>query len=160
MTTALDRARDFLAYRRVAVVGVSRNGKDLSREIFRELGRRGYQAVAVNPAMTQVEGAPCWARLADIHPPVEWALLFTPPRATEEVVVEALAAGVRRIWMHRGAGAGAGSDAALAFCRAHGIEVVAGLCPFMALPGAGLPHRVHGFFRRHARPRPEERSGA
>ena len=55
--------------------------------------------------------------------------------------------GVRRVWLHRGAGQGAESPGALAFCAAHGLEVVRDLCPFMALPGAALPHRLHGFFR-------------
>jgi hypothetical protein len=28
------------------------------------------------------------------------------------------------------------------------VELVHDLCPFMALPGASFPHRVHGFLRR------------
>jgi hypothetical protein len=50
--------------------------------------------------------------------------------------------------MHRGGGPGAASEAAIAFCEAHGIQVIRDLCPYMALPGAAMPHRLHGFFRR------------
>lgn len=61
---------------------------------------------------------------------------------------ECAEAGVRRVWLHRGAGRGAVSDEAVAFCRAQGIAVVAGECPYMFLPKAGLLHRLHGLLRR------------
>jgi predicted CoA-binding protein len=64
------------------------------------------------------------------------------------VLRDCLAAGVRRVWLHRGAGAGAATPAALALCAEAGVEVVHDLCPFMALPDAGFPHRVHHFLRR------------
>jgi predicted CoA-binding protein len=80
---------------------------------------------------------------------------MTPPARAEEVVRDCVAAGVREVWFHRGAGAGAASPEALALCASSGVHAVKDLCPFMALPGAGFPHRVHGFLRRRlARPGP------
>jgi uncharacterized protein len=84
----------------------------------------------------------------DVAPAPDAALLLVPPSRAEEVVCDCVAAGVRRIWFHRGAGHGSASPAAVALCRANGVAVVQGLCPFMALPGAGFPHNVHGFLRR------------
>lgn len=79
-------------------------------------------------------------------------------RATRHSVArDALRAGVRKVWFHRGAGAGAATPAAIALCRANGVEPVHDLCPFMVLTGTALPHRVHAFFRRrlgHARVAP------
>jgi len=145
--TAMDKAREFLALKRIALVGISRNEKDFSRGIYRELVRRGYDVVPVSPALGEVEGKPCHARIQDVRPPPEVALLLTSPERTELVVRDCLEAGVRRVWMHRGVGPGAVSPAAVAFCRANGIEVAAGVCPFMALPGSAWPHRLHAFFR-------------
>jgi len=146
--SSLDDAREFLRAKRIAVVGVSRQAADFSRLVLRELVKRGYDVVAVNPALQEVEGRPCHARVQDVRPPPEAALLMTAPSTTEQVVRDCAAAGVRQVWMHRGGGAGAASDEAIAFCEANGIRTVRDLCPFMALPGAGLPHRVHGFLRR------------
>jgi hypothetical protein len=73
---------------------------------------------------------------------------MTPATRTEGVVRDCVAAGVRRVWLHRGAGEGAESPSALALCRAEGLSVVHGLCPFMAFSGAGFPHRLHAFLRR------------
>jgi uncharacterized protein len=148
MTLALDPARAFLAAKRIAVVGVSRDQKDFSRAVFRELLRRGHDVVPVNPALAEVEGRRAWAAVSEIEPPVDAALILTPPSATEAVVRDAIRAGVRHVWLHRGAGAGSGTPEALALCEAYGIEAVHDLCPFMAFSDAGVVHRVHGFFRR------------
>jgi predicted CoA-binding protein len=154
--SSLDEAREFLAARRIAIVGLSRREGDFSRMVMRELARRGYDVVPVHPAMKEAEGRPCFARVQDVRPPAEAALVLTPPAATERVVRDCAEAGVRRVWLHRGGGPGAASEEAIAFCAAQGIRVVQGLCPFMALPGAGLPHRLHGFFRRRLGARPAE----
>jgi len=147
-STELDRARELLSLRRCAVVGVSRNPRDFSRTLLAALAGRGLDVVPVNPAATEVDGRPCFARVQDVRPTPEWALLLTPPAATEAAVRACAEAGIRRVWLHRGAGAGAATPAALAACRELGLEVVTDLCPFMALPGAGFPHRLHGFLRR------------
>lgn len=140
----------FLAQRRLAVVGVSREPKDFSRAVLRAFTDRGYDAVPVNLAGGEVEGRKMARALGEIQPPVEAALLLTPARATDGVVRECAEAGVRHVWMHRGAGRGAVSDEAVAFCRDRGIEVVAGACPFMFLPGTGFGHQMHRFFVRLA----------
>lgn len=150
MSSIDERARAFLAARRLAVVGVSRNEKDFSRMLLRELLRRGYDAVPVNPGLAEAEGRRAFGRVSELDPPVEAALFLTAPATTEAALRDALGAGVRKVWLHRGGGAGAGTPGALALCAASGVEAVHDLCPFMALPGASFPHRLHGFFRRRA----------
>ncbi len=135
---------DFLAQKRLAVVGVSRSAKGFSNVLFRELKGRGYDLVPVNPNASEVEGERCFARLQDVTPPVDGALLMTTPAATEQVVRDCAEAGVSRVWMYQAVGAGAVSGNAVDFCREKGIRVVAGACPYMFLPGAGLGHRLHG----------------
>lgn len=146
---ALAPAARFLAARRIALVGLSRNPRDFTRTVAAELVRRGYQVVPVNPgaAGAVLDGAPAVARLQDVRPPVEAALLFTAPAQTDAALRDCLEAGVKRVWLHRGGGRGAGSPGALEFCRANGLDVTWDLCPFMVLPGAGLPHALHGWVR-------------
>jgi len=139
---------DFLGLKRVAVVGVSRNPKDFTRALFRELRARGYDAVPVNPALSEVDGVRCFAGVAEVTPPAAGALLMTRPSVTEEVVRECAAAHVETVWMYRAAGAGAVSASAAAFCREQGIRVIEGECPFMFLPDSGFPHNIHGFVRK------------
>lgn len=140
---------DFLALKRIAVVGVSRNAKDFSRMLFREFRKRGYDAVPVNPAASEIEGERCAASVAAITPPPEGALLLTNSAASADAVLDCATAGVGIVWMYRAAGAGAVSREAVELCRAHGIRAVEGECPFMFFPHTGfLPHGLHGMFRK------------
>jgi uncharacterized protein len=139
---------DFLGRKRLAVVGVSRNPQDFTRSMFREFRRRGYDVVPVNPNVRDVEGLACFARIQEITPPVEGALLLTSPALTDQVVHDCAEAGITRIWMHRGAGLGAVSRSAVEFCKAQGMAVVPGECPFMFFPNTGSVHRFHGFIKK------------
>ena len=145
---SLEPIEDFLAQKRIAMVGVSRDLSDFSMSLFDELCRRGYDMVPVNPKRPSVNGRHCFAHVQDIRPPVTAALLMTTPQVSETVVHDCAAAGIHRVWMYRATGKGAVSERAVAFCKANAISVIPGQCPFMFLPGAGGVHRLHGLFRR------------
>jgi predicted CoA-binding protein len=147
-TATLEIIEDFLAQKRIAMIGASRDPKDFSSALFQELLKRGYDIVPVNPKGSEVMGRPCFARVQEIRPPVDTALLMTTPEVTDAVIPDCAAAGIRRIWMYRAGGKGAVSEKALAFCQEHGIKVVPGQCPFMFLPGIGGIHKFHGFLRK------------
>lgn len=148
MATTYAAIHRFLSHPRIAIVGISRDPKHFSRYLFDELCRRGYDMVPVNPNAEEIAGKPCSANVRDISPPVQAALLMTTPAQTERVVQDCAEAGIREIWMHRGGGQGSVSQVAVAFCRLNGMKVIAGECPFMFLPNAQFPHRLHGFLRR------------
>lgn len=145
MPTTLADVREFLAQRRIALVGLSREPKDFSRMLFREMCNRGYDMVPVNPATGELESRRCFARVQEIDPPAEGVLVMTAPQDTERVVRDCAEAGVRRVWMHRGGGQGAVSKEAADFCRKNGIRLVEGYCPFMFFPKTAFIHRVHRF---------------
>jgi len=155
---SLETIQDFLAQKRIAMVGLSRKPKDFSVMLFEEFCRRGYEMIPVNPSVPELLGRRCYARVQDIFPAVDGVLLMTSPGVTDAVVRDCADAGIRRVWMYRaGTSGGAVSKAAVEFCREHGIDVVPGECPYMFLPKAGF-HRIHGFVRkitgrfpRHAR---------
>ena len=147
----------FLDNKRIAAIGVSRNPADFTRNLVREFWKKGYEVIPVNPAVEEIDGAQCFARVQDIEPAVAAALLLTSPTTSDSVVRDCVTAGITHIWMYgtSGAGgAGAVSQSAVDFCREHGVNVVVGECPFMFLPRPGLPHRVHGFFRKITRSYP------
>lgn len=145
---SLETIEDFLAQKRIALIGASRKPGSFSVPMFRELTRRGYDIVPVNPNVTEFQGRRCFARVQDIQPPVQAALLLTSPEVTDTVVRDCAEAGVSRVWMHRAGGQGAVSPQAVDFCRERGIQVVPGQCPLMFLPDSGAVHRFHGFIRK------------
>ena len=153
--TSMKFIDDFLAQRRVAVVGVSQKAKDFSRTLFHELLERGYDAVPVNPAAQDIDGRRCFARVQDISPPVDGVLVMTSPAVTDTVVRDCATAGIKRVWMYRATGKGAVSGEAVKFCESNGIAVIPGECPFMFLPEGSWVHRLHGMVRRIAGAYPE-----
>lgn len=146
--TSLEIIEDFLAQKRIAMAGISRDPANFSVKLFEELCRRGYDVVPVNPNMPEVQGRRCFARVQDIHPPVEGVLLMTSPEATETVVNDCAEAAIRRVWMYRAGGRGSVSSKAIQFCRERGIQLVPGQCPFMFLPQTAGYHRFHRFLRK------------
>ena len=145
MSTTRADVADFLACNRIAMVGVSRNQRDFSRSLFQEFCKRGYDMVPVNPHASEIEGRRSFARLQDVNPPAEGALLMTSPTETDIIVHDCLEAGISRVWMYRASGQGAVSAWATDFCHKNNIRLVEGHCPFMFLPGTNAFHRIHGF---------------
>jgi predicted CoA-binding protein len=148
---SLAAIEDFLAQKRIAIAGISHEPADISVALFDEFSRRGYDVVPVNPNLPEVKGRPCFARVQDIQPPVDAALVITSPAVSETVVSDCTEAGVRRIWLYRGVTQGSVSDKTLALCHRHGLQVIPGECPFMFLPGTPGFHRFHGFLRKITR---------
>lgn len=141
---------DFLSYRRLAVAGVSRDPRDFSRTLYRELKHRGYDVVPINPYANEVEGDRCYARVQDIEPTVDGVIAMTSPYVTEAIAKECFAAGVPRLWMYKATGHGAVSPEAVRFCNEKGITAIVGECPFMYLAGAGWIHGIHRICRQIA----------
>ena len=143
--TTLAQVNRFLAHKRLAFVGVSRDPKDFSRQLFRDMEARGYDVVPVNPAGDEIEGRHCFRTVRDIEPPVEAALVMTPPKVTAEVVQDCHTAGIHEVWLHRGGGQGSVSTEAVDYGTSHSMDIVTGFCPYMFLPETAFPHRAHGF---------------
>jgi len=141
---AIDVVQDCLARKRLAFAGVSRAQDDFTRVLFREFVQRGYDPVPVNPATDQIEGRRCFPNVQAIDPPVEWVLVAAPPKQAETIVLDCAAAKIKRVWLYRAVGNGAVSPAAVSYCRASGIKVVDGNCPYMFWPDSAWYHRVHG----------------
>ena len=130
---------DFVAQRKLAVVGVSRQGKKFGNMAFRELKAKGYRLLPVHPQAETIEGEPCYPSLAALPEPVDGVLVVVPPAETEKVVREAAAAGIKRIWMQQGAE----SPAAIRFCQENGLDAVHGECILMFAEPAAWFHRAH-----------------
>lgn len=147
---SLEDIGEFLATKRLAIVGVSRDPKHFSRALFREFLAQEYDAVPVNPQAAEIEGRRCFARVADITPPVEAALLMTPAATTDQALRECSEAPIKRIWIYQAGHDEEVHERAVESCRKRGLAVVKGYCPFMFLPKPAFFHRVHRFFMKVA----------
>jgi predicted CoA-binding protein len=145
MSTATFEAKvhDFLAQKRIAVAGVSRNKRHhpAGNLIYQRLKKTGHDVFPVNPHMETYEGERCYPDLQSIPGGVDGVVIITRPEATERIVHDCGAAGVPRVWMHASAAKGSSvSPAAVEYCRQHNINVIVGACPMMFGHGVDFGH--------------------
>jgi predicted CoA-binding protein len=142
-TTTEDRVHDFLAQKRIAVAGVSRDKRHhpVGNLIYGRLKKTGHEVFPVNPHMATFEGDRCYPDLRSIPGGVDGVVIITRPETTTRIVRDCREAGVRRVWMHQSLAPGSSvSPEAVEYCRQHGITVIAGGCPMMFGPGADFGH--------------------
>ena len=143
--------QDFLAQKKIAVVGVSdkrETGCNLNYKKFKEAG---YQVYAVNPRITTYDGDPCYPDLKSLPEKPEAVFILANPRVTEQIVRECVELGVKHVWMHCMMGTKPGlaasmssvSPVAVRLCRENGIAVIPGSCPNQFLK----PDFGHGMLR-------------
>ena len=143
MTTIKNAASEFLAHKRVAVTGVSRQPRDHgSNVVYKRLRERGYQVFAVNPNADEVEGDHAYHDLGSIPGGVDAVVIGTRPEIADETMRECAELGIKQVWMHRGPGAGSVSETASEWGRKRGITVIDGGCPCMFGPTADLGHKA------------------
>jgi predicted CoA-binding protein len=141
--------QDFLAQKKIAIVGVSDKrdtGCNLSYKKFKEAG---YQVYAVNPRISTYEGAPCYPDLKSLPEKPDAVFMLTSPKVTEQIVQQCVDLGVKHVWMHcmmgtkpgLGAGMTSVSQSAVDLCKANGIAVIPGSCPNQFL-NADFAHKT------------------
>lgn len=144
-------AQDFLAQKKIAVVGVSDKRETGCNLNYRKFKNAGYQVYAVNPHMTTFDGDPCYPDLKSIPEKPDAVFVLANPQVTEQIVQECVKLGIERVWMHCLMGTKPGlaanmtsvSREAVNMCRANGIAVIPGSCPNQFLK----PDVGHAIFR-------------
>jgi predicted CoA-binding protein len=129
--------QDFLALKKIAVVGVSDKRETGCNLAFNKLKENGYTVFPVNPHLTSFQGGTCYADLKSIPEKVEAVFILANPNVTEQVVQQCVELGIKNVWMHcmmgtkpgLAAGMTSVSQSAVDMCRANGITVIPGSCP-------------------------------
>jgi predicted CoA-binding protein len=143
-TPTLDeKVDDFLAQKRIAVAGVSRDKSHhpVGNLVYHRLKKSGHDVFAVNPNMQTFEDGRCYPDLQSIPGGVDGVVIVTRPETTQRIVRDCHEAGVPRVWMHQSIGkATSVSPEAVEYCREHGISVIGGACPMMYGAGVDFGH--------------------
>lgn len=114
----------FKRSRTIAVVGLSPDTFRPSYGVAAYLQRAGYRIFPVNPSCTEILGEKCYASLSDIAEPVDIVDIFRRSETVLPIVEEAVAKGVRAIWMQEGVV----NDAAAELAERSGMAVVMDRC--------------------------------
>jgi hypothetical protein len=119
-----------------AVVGCSPDPERDSHRIARLLQHKGFRVIPVNPAVDELLGERCYPSVLDI-PSSEAVEVVDVFRRADEAgahVDEAIAAGVRGIWLQLGVV----DEGAARRALEAGLQVVMDRCPAIELPRLAL----------------------
>lgn len=142
----------FLSLKSIAIAGISRSGKP-GNAIFKKFVAAGYDVVGIHPYMTEFEGHPCYSSLSRVPKPVDGLFLITNPAITLELTQQAIATGVRFVWMHNMTGIHPAwgesftkgntsvSEEALELAKQAGIKVIPGSCPMQHIQPVDIFHK-------------------
>lgn len=125
-----ERIAQFLSAEGFAVAGASTNRDKYGNKVLRCYMQHDKRVMPINPHASTVEGLTSVASVLDLPTNIQSLSIITPPSVTEQVVAEAIAKGIRNIWMQPGAQ----SDEAIRRCEHAGINLIAdGSCLLVVL---------------------------
>lgn len=129
----------FLATRKIAVAGVSKDQKKFGHIVFKTLIEKGFEIFPINPTTDMIASTPCFRNVSALPVNVHNLLILTPRKQTHEVVAEAVRKGIDHIWIQRGSETRETVD----LIKAHKINLITGECILMhADPVTGI-HKFH-----------------
>ena len=117
-----EKIESFLGHGPYAVVGASTDRDKYGNKVLRCYQQHGREVYPINPKAAEVEGLKAYGSLAEVPVKLGGISVITPPAVTAQVVREAAALGIPRVWMQPGAE----SPQAVALAEELGLEVIAG----------------------------------
>ena len=88
--------QDFLAQKRIAVVGVSDKRETGCGLAYRNFRDNGYRVYAVNPSLATYEGAPCYPDLKSIPEKPDAVFILASPKVTDHIGKKCVDVGIKR----------------------------------------------------------------
>src|SRR5262245_35728612 len=76
--------QDFLAQKKIAVVGVSNQRETGCNLAYKKFKENGYQVYAVNPRITTYNGATCYPDLKSIPEKPDAVFILASPKVAEQ----------------------------------------------------------------------------
>ena len=86
----------------IAVVGLSDNPERTSYRVSKYMQDQGYRIIPVNPMIEEALGEKSYPDLKSVPEPIDMVDIFRRSELVPPVVDEAIAVGVRYIWMQDG----------------------------------------------------------
>ncbi len=112
--------------RTIALVGASPKEERPSHRVMKYLLEAGFEVIPVNPGQKEILGKKCYPSLSAIpeDKEIDTVVIFRRADLVPPIVEEALARGVKNIWLQEGIV----SEEARRLAEASGARIVMGFC--------------------------------
>lgn len=135
------KIQNFIACKKMAVVGASRQGNKFGNMAGKELAQRGYEVFYIHPDAADIEGIPTYPNLEAVKDQAECVWVSVTPEHGEAVLRDAAAAGLTKVWLQQGGA----SPELIKSGEELGLELVTGKCILMYAEPVGSFHKFHQF---------------
>ena len=129
----------FLSLGKYAVAGVSRDPKKFGHVMFKDLRKKGMDVVPVNPKAETLDGVKCYSSVSELPSDIKGLIFMTPKEETLSVAREAIAHGIKDLWIQQGAE----SKSVIAALENENVNLIHNQCIMMFWK----PNGVHSFHR-------------
>ncbi len=135
--------QEFLANKKLAVIGVSRNNKKWGNEMLRLFIKNNYEVYPVSNNAEQAEGIQCFKNAGELPSDVRNLIISIPKPATQKLLESIEKDRFDIIWFVYGSQ----NKEILDLAIQKNIRVIYGYCPMMFLNRTGL-HKFHYIIKR------------
>ena len=139
--TTLNEIQQFLAPKKIAIAGVSRNPKKFGGSVFRELKEKGFELFPINQNADEIHGIKCYKSVSDLPDDVKHLFIVTPKASTADVAGEAISKGMNMIWIQQYSD----TPEAVEAIQQAGIPLIHKKCILMFADPVKGPHNFHRF---------------
>jgi uncharacterized protein len=131
--------QNFLAPKKMAIAGVSRDPNKFGYKVYNELNNKGYELYPINPKTDTINGNKCYKDVASLPLHVKHLLILTPKSQTDKTLREAIGKGITNIWVQQMSE----TEETIKIAEEYEMEPIMKKCIFMfAEPVAGF-HNFH-----------------
>lgn len=129
----------FFESKRFSIAGVSRNPKKFGHQVFRDLMKKGYDIIPVNPSTPVIDGIKCYKSVEEIPKDVDSLLILTPKNQTDIILRQAIQRGIKNIWVQQMSE----TQDTLRIAEEYEKEIISGKCVYMFAEPVASIHRFH-----------------
>lgn len=138
-----ERVNQFWMKKNLALFGLSRNPKSISRQVYDLLVSKGYKIYPINPNSEQIDHIACYKSLDAVNEKLEGAIVITNPKISLEIIKQCHQKNITDFWFQL--------DTMDEHVKAHlhenGLNYIYS-CALLHHKEVGFPHSWHRFFYR------------
>jgi hypothetical protein len=134
----LENIYKFLNCKTFAIAGVSRNEKKFGNIVYKELKKKNYNILPVNPYMDTYNGEKCYKSIKELPSDVEALIVVTKPDITLPIVKDAIEKGIKHIFLQKGAQ----HSEAVEYAEENNVNIIQKQCIMMFANPSGF-HKFH-----------------
>lgn len=141
-STVFAEVNEFFQHQGLAIVGISTVKSKFGNYIYKMFEKRNAKLLPVHRTLNEFRGNKCYSSITQLPASADALILNTRPAETRQLVQEALARGIRKIWLQPGSDEASTLDG----IDTRNMLIIRNECIIMHMEKPGFLHSLHRYF--------------